>query len=133
MPGLVGHDLDVALRAVEIGKDEGHLVVAQHRAVAAACLAGGGQDIHQPIVEHFVEKYFKEHFMKATIEVFFDGDSLCKYLQSSPTVNLLFLDIELPKCNGVKVGKYIREELENEVTEIIYISSKTNYAMKLFQ
>ena len=84
-------------------------------------------------LEHFVEKYFKEHFMKATIEVFFDGDSLCKYLQSSPTVNLLFLDIELPKCNGVKVGKYIREELENEVTEIIYISSKTNYAMELFQ
>ena len=31
-------------------------------------------------------------------------------------VDLLFLDIELPKCNGVEVGKYIREKLENEET-----------------
>lgn len=84
-------------------------------------------------LEDFIEKYFEEHFIKANIEVFFDGDSLCRYLQNSQTVNIVFLDIELPKCNGVKVGKYIREELGNETTEIIYISSKTNYAMELFQ
>ena len=64
--------------------------------------------------------------------MFYDGESLCEYLKSSSSVDLLFLDIELPKCNGVEVGKYIREKLENEETEIIYISSKTNYAMKLF-
>ena len=84
-------------------------------------------------LENYIEKYSQEHFIKADIDVFYDGESLCEYLKSSSSVDLLFLDIELPKCNGVEVGKYIREKLENEETEIIYISSKTNYAMKLFQ
>ena len=45
----------------------------------------------------------------------------------------LFLDIELPKINGVMVGRYIREQLGNEETAILFISSKTQYAMELFQ
>ena len=73
-------------------------------------------------LENYIEKYSQEHFIKADIDVFYDGESLCEYLKSSSSVDLLFLDIELPKCNGVEVGKYIREKLENEETEIIYIS-----------
>ena len=57
MAGLMGHDLHIVLGAVEVGKDEGHLIIAQTGAVAAARLAGGGQHIHQLIVQHFVEEF----------------------------------------------------------------------------
>ena len=46
---------------------------------------------------------------------------------------MLFLDIELPKMNGVAVGQYIRETLKNETIQIAYISSKQEYAMELFE
>ena len=83
-------------------------------------------------LENYIEKYSQEHFIKADIDVFYDGESLCEYLKSSSSVDLLFLDIELPKCNGVEVGKYIREKLNNEIVQIAYISAKTEYAMELF-
>ena len=44
-----------------------------------------------------------------------------------------FLDIELNKLNGVELGVKIRSEFRNEDTQIVYISAKESYAMKLFQ
>ena len=57
-------------------------------------------------LENYIEKYSQEHFIKADIDVFYDGESLCEYLKSSSSVDLLFLDIELPKwCRGWKIYK----------------------------
>ena len=84
-------------------------------------------------LENYIEKYFKAHFLKGIIDVFFDGKAMSDYLRQNNTINLLFLDIELPENNGIEIGRLLREELENESTEIIYVSSKTNYAMELFQ
>ena len=53
MAGLVGHDLDVMLGAVEVGKNKRHFVITQARAVATARLAGGGQHVHELVVQHF--------------------------------------------------------------------------------
>ena len=39
-------------------------------------------------------------------------------------IDILFLDIELPGENGVSVGEYIRNVMENENLFLIYISSK---------
>ena len=46
---------------------------------------------------------------------------------------MLFLDIELISTDGIKVGKFIRDELENLEIAIVYISSKSSYAMNLFR
>ena len=56
MAGLVRHDLDVMLRAVEVGEDKRHMVVAQRRAVAARALAGGRKDVQQLVIQHEVEE-----------------------------------------------------------------------------
>lgn len=47
--------------------------------------------------------------------------------------DLIFLDIEFPNMNGVETGKYIRKVLNNNITQIAYISSKQEYAMELFK
>ena len=48
-------------------------------------------------------------------------------------MDLLFLDIELINTDGIKVGNFIREEMENMETDIVYISSNSSYAMNLFR
>ena len=58
------------------------------------------------------------------ISVFCNGEGLCDSLMSGNRFNLIFLDIELCEINGVEVGKKIREELNDEITQIVYISAK---------
>lgn len=66
------------------------------------------------------------------IDCFTSGEELCDEIKHT-NYDLLFLDIELPKMNGVAVGQYIRETLKNENIQIAYISSKQEYAMELFE
>ncbi len=49
--------------------------------------------------------------------------------------NLMILDIEFlaENINGVNLGEYVRETLLDDLSFIIYISSKTQYAMDLFK
>ena len=46
--------------------------------------------------------------------------------------DFLILDIELTRATGIDVGKYLRDKNRNFHTQIIYVSSKETYAMKLF-
>ncbi len=83
-------------------------------------------------LERLLLKYAKEKRTPLVTEVFYSGDTLLEYLKREKA-DILFLDIELPGMNGVSVGKYIREILEDENIFLIYISSKQNYALQLFQ
>ena len=65
-------------------------------------------------------------------DCFSSGEELCDEMKSNP-YDLIFLDIELSRMNGIAVGKYIRESLNNETVQIAYISSKQQYAMELFE
>lgn len=82
-------------------------------------------------LEEIILKYAKEKSVSLVTEVFYSGDTLLDYLKREK-INILFLDIELPGKDGVMVGKYIREVLEEENIFLIYISSKENYALQLF-
>ena len=57
MARLMRHDLNVVLRAVEVGEDKGNMIVAEARAVAAGPLAGGGEHIEKLIIQHGVEEF----------------------------------------------------------------------------
>lgn len=71
--------------------------------------------------------------VKAETEVWESGESLRKDLEKGFRLDLLFLDIELVQANGVDVGRFIRNELNDMEMHIVYISSKQNYAMQLFK
>ena len=57
--GLVRHDLDVMLRAVEVGEDEGNLIVHDARAVAARLLALGREHVEQLVAQHRFEELLR--------------------------------------------------------------------------
>ncbi len=66
------------------------------------------------------------------VNVWYKGETLCTFLKNEK-LDFLFLDIELVTTDGVTVGKYIREVLDNTDIMIVYISSKSSYAMSLFK
>lgn len=75
----------------------------------------------------------KELAVKVEIEVWYSGESIQSDLNKGIRLDLIFLDIELAQRNGIEVGKFIRNEMEDIQTHIVYISSKQNYAMQLFK
>lgn len=84
-------------------------------------------------LESMLYQFGEKHGIKMEINVWYTGESLCDFLKQGNPVDLLFLDIELISMDGVRVGNFIREELKNLETIIVYISSKSSYAMQLFQ
>lgn len=47
-------------------------------------------------------------------------------------LDLLFLDIDMPYIDGIKVGDYIRNKLCNYDMEIVYVTGKSGYEKQLF-
>lgn len=84
-------------------------------------------------IEGFVQEYAEKEKITVETEVFTSGEVLFETMNNGNTFDLLFLDIELGGINGVEVGHRLREKVENEAMQIIYVSSKESYAMQLFQ
>lgn len=84
-------------------------------------------------LEEMIQQYFCQQREKAETEVFYSGSILMQYLANNNKFDLLFLDIDLITSSGIEIGKYVRNILKDEQMEIVYISSKTQYAMELFQ
>lgn len=84
-------------------------------------------------LEKILYRYAKNRGLKCDINIWYTGEELCEYLRRENTLDILFLDIELVSTDGIKVGNFIREELENIETDIVYISSNSSYAMNLFR
>lgn len=75
----------------------------------------------------------KMYSTEVNIRLFNKSTELVNDLKNGYNCDLLFLDIEMPVYNGVYVGKFIREELDNNYCHIVYISGNTRYAMELFE
>ena len=84
-------------------------------------------------LEEQIYEISKELALKVEIDVWYSGESVQNDLQKGIELELLFLDIELIQNNGIAVGNFIRNELEDMQTHIVYISSKESYAMQLFK
>lgn len=82
---------------------------------------------------HLVSTFAQQERLTINIEYFYSGEALIDYMEEHPPFHLLFLDIEFKGINGVGVGKTIREKFKNEMTQIVFVSIKENYAMQLFR
>jgi DNA-binding LytR/AlgR family response regulator len=84
-------------------------------------------------IENIILNYGKSISEKIEVDVFYSGEELYEFLKNDNCLDMIFLDIELNKLNGIELGRIIRNELKNENIQIVYISSKENYAMELFE
>jgi len=84
-------------------------------------------------LEEMVLLYAEKNKLKMEIQVWYAGEDLCKYLEQSGHLDILFLDIELIKLSGIQVGSFIRNKLLDRGMQIIYISNNSSYALELFK
>lgn len=84
-------------------------------------------------LENLLYQYGKSYGLKLDVNVWYTGEGLCASLEKKCQLDILFLDIELISTDGIKIGSFIWEELEDMDTAIVYISSKSSYAMSLFR
>ncbi|MDK2962259.1 MAG: hypothetical protein PWP20_1385 [Eubacteriaceae bacterium] len=66
------------------------------------------------------------------IDVFYSCDHLASYMENSNDFDLLFLDIEMDGLNGLELGRIIRNQLDNQSLQIVYVSGKEDYYKELF-
>lgn len=83
-------------------------------------------------IENIILNFAVANNEKIDTQVFYSGEELCRFLETGQGFDLIFLDIELKLINGIEVGKRIREELDNQILQIVYISGKDSYYKDLF-
>lgn len=83
-------------------------------------------------LEKTIIEYSNNFPVEIPIEVFFSGEEICNHMKLGNKFDLIFLDIELKMMNGVEVGRFIREDLRDEIVQIVYISGKDSYYLELF-
>lgn len=83
-------------------------------------------------LEQMLLEYGKQHLLTIETEVFYSGEAMLQPLKRKEQYDIVLLDIELYQINGIEVGAYIRNELNNQKLQIIYVSGKEQYAMQLF-
>jgi DNA-binding LytR/AlgR family response regulator len=84
-------------------------------------------------LENMIETYLLTNNIRGHIDVFYSAESLQSFMKQEKSYDILFLDIEMEGMNGVELGHFLRDEMENNQTEIIYISWESSYAMDLFK
>ena len=84
-------------------------------------------------IENILIDNSKKSSQTFTIEVFYHGEHLLNYLQNGNFFDLIFLDIELGKINGLEIAQWIRKEMHNYRTEIVFISGKEGFDRQLFE
>ena len=82
-------------------------------------------------VNGYLSEYQKHKKIKMSISNFFNAEELWDFLTANHC-DLIILDIELVKMNGVELGKKIRTELNDQDIKIIIISALENYYKQLF-
>ena len=60
------------------------------------------------------------------IKSFDDAESLVESLQDE-YFDIIFLDIEIKNDNGIVIGNLIRDELQNQKSQIVFVSSYSSY------
>lgn len=81
-------------------------------------------------METLIQKIAKKNYIDVEIEVFWDGPSLFDAVSEKHCFDIIFLDIEMDKENGISTAKKIR--LQDKDVLIIYVTSHENYMQESF-
>ncbi len=84
------------------------------------------------LIEKIITEYSKARSIQIDCETWVDSDLFIKDMLAGFIPDILFLDIEIPSKSGIEIGNFIREHMNNQMMQIVFVSSKTNYAMELF-
>lgn len=81
-------------------------------------------------IENMLLDVCKKQNIRADIDVFCSGETLGKEVMMGTKYDMIFLDIEMEKVNGIESAKAIRKMDQNVI--FIYVSAHDRYALELF-
>lgn len=81
-------------------------------------------------IEEMVMTACSNRGLLAYADIFYSGSSLMDYIEIGNEYDIIYLDIEMPHMDGIKLAKRLREK--NSDTILIFISAHTEYAIQLF-
>ena len=80
-------------------------------------------------LQEYLKKYEEENDVRFKISVFSDGAEILEDYQ--PLYDIILLDIEMPKVNGMKAAEEIRAQ-DADVT-LMFITNMANYAIRGYE
>lgn len=80
-------------------------------------------------LQEYLEQYEEENDVRFKISVFGDGAEILEDYQ--PLYDIILLDIEMPKVNGMKAAEEIRAQ-DADVT-LMFITNMANYAIRGYE
>lgn len=86
-------------------------------------------------LEYMVKNHMKGMGIEYQVFVYNSIRNISYDVMENMVYDMLFLDIEFPgeEKDGIYLGNYLREMLGNNYSQIVFVSSKQEYAMQLFQ
>lgn len=82
-------------------------------------------------IEKMLEKVSKKFGIEVNIDIFYDGSTLVEYINKGKKYDIIYMDIEMEKQNGVDAAKDIRKIDRNVF--IIYVTSHESFAKEVFE
>jgi DNA-binding LytR/AlgR family response regulator len=64
--------------------------------------------------------------------IFLSGESICRALSDGSVFDIVFMDIEMYEINGIEAAKYIRYDLKDRITQIVFITHHDHYVYDAF-
>ncbi|WP_019636381.1 LytR/AlgR family response regulator transcription factor [Paenibacillus fonticola] len=66
------------------------------------------------------------------VSVFCSGASFSKAIENGCPFDIVFMDIEMEKLDGIQAGHRLRADDDNDLVQLIYVSSHEQYHVQLF-
>lgn len=82
-------------------------------------------------IERMLENIAQKVMTEINTDVFYDGDTLVDYIKCGKRYDIIYLDIEMKKQNGVDAARNIRK-LDYNVL-IIYVTSHESFVREVFE
>lgn len=83
-------------------------------------------------LEEIIFEYAQSREIQISVDVFNSGEELLNYMKTDYTYDLIFLDIEINSITGIEVATKIRNDFNDHIVKIIFITSKDGYEPELF-
>ena len=82
-------------------------------------------------IEKMIENLAGKDAIDVDIDIFYDGSTLVNHIDQGKRYDIIYLDIEMVKQNGVDAARVIRK-LDRNVL-IIYVTSHESFAKEVFE
>lgn len=82
-------------------------------------------------IESLLLNIMQDRCIKMDIDIFFDGKTLYRQIQSGTNFDIIYMDIEMADVDGIQAARLIRAQ--NIPSLLIYISAYETYFKQLFE